>query len=258
MPFSLLKFLGAMLLTASTLYSPLRAEPIAVRYPQGSNHGFLLLETLDGIPLATGELTQVVRGDRVTSSLIFRFRDGSIDRDVTVFSQRGVFRLISDHLIQHGPSFPKPVDFSIDAAGGTLTSRALDGKVTQQHMDLPADVSNGLPPNLLLNIQPTTPETRISYVAPGDKPRLVHLLIKPGGTLPFKVGAFRRTATDFTLHVELGGVAGVVAPVIGKQPADYHIWLQSGNPPGFVSEEGQLYEGGPVWRIQQAVPTFAH
>jgi len=33
------------------------------------------------------------------------------------------------------------------------------------------------------------------------------------------VGAFRRKATDFTLHVELGGVAGIVAPMIGKQPS---------------------------------------
>jgi hypothetical protein len=42
----------------------------------------------------------------------------------------------------------------------------------------------------------------------------------------------------------LGGVAGVVAPIVGKQPADYHIWLQSGSPPAFVREEGPLYEGG--------------
>ena len=36
------------------------------------------------------------------------------------------------------------------------------------------------------------------------------------GTLSFRVGAFRRKATDFTLHVDLGGVAGVIAPIVGK------------------------------------------
>ena len=123
-------------------------------------------------------------------------------------------------------------------------------------MDLPADVSNGLPPNLLLNILPTTPETKIAYIAPGKKPRLVHLSIKPTGTLSFRVGGFRRKATDFTLHVELGGVTGVVAPLIGKQPSDYHIWLQDGVPPAFVREEGPLYEGGPIWRIEQVSPSF--
>ncbi len=158
--------------------------------------------------LATGENTQTVHGDRVTSRLIFHFRDGSIDDDVPVFTQRAFFRLISDHHIQHGPSFPKPMDFLIDATTGEITNRAEDDKVTVEHLSLPLDVSNGLLPNLLLNINPAVPETRISYVAPGMRPRLIHVLIKPTGSLPFRIGLMRRKATDFTLHVELGGVAG--------------------------------------------------
>ena len=234
----------------------LKADPIPVRYVQGSSHGFAALKTLDGKTIATGESTQTVSRGRVTSRLIFRFKDGSVDEDVTVFTQGGVFRLVSDHHIQRGPSFPEPIDFLIDMATGDLTFKAEDGTVTKEHMDLPADVSNGLPPNLLLNILPTTPETKIAYIAPGKKPRLVHLSIKPTGTLSFRVGGFRRKATDFTLHVELGGVAGVVAPLIGKQPSDYHIWLQDGVPPAFVREEGPLYEGGPIWRIEQVSPSF--
>ncbi|WP_263385614.1 hypothetical protein [Granulicella arctica] len=152
--------------------------------------------------------------------------------------------------------FPKPIDFLIDGVTGNLTFRAEDGKVTQEHMDLPPNVSNGLPPILLLNILPSTPETKISYLSPGAKARLVHLSIKPTGSLPFTVGSLHRKATDFTIHVELGGVAGVVAPIIGKQPDDYHIWLQSGTPPAFVREEGPLYEYGPIWRIEQISPGF--
>ena len=234
----------------------LKAEPIPVRYVQGSSHGFVALRTLDGMTIATGESTQTVNRGRVTSPMIFHFKDGSVDEDVTVFTQQGVFRLVNDHHIQRGPSFPKPIDFLIDMATGDLTSKAEDGTVTKEHMDLPADVSNGLPPNLLLNILPTTPETKIAYIAPGKKPRLVHLSIKPTGTLSFRVGAFQRKATDFTLHVELGGVTGIVAPIIGKQPSDYHIWLQDGVPPAFVREEGPLYEGGPIWRIEQVSPSF--
>ena len=242
--------------TALCLGALSSAEPIPVHYRQGSSHGFAALKTLDGVTIATGESTQTVSRGIVTSRLIFRFKDGSIDDDVTVFSQASVFHLISDHHIQHGPSFSKPIDFFIDMRSGDLTFKAEDGTVSKEHMDLPPDVSNGLPPNLLLNVQSSTPETKISYIAPGKKARLVHLSIKPTGTLPFRVGAFRRTATDFTLHVELGGVTGVVAPIIGKQPADYHIWLQSGTPPAFVREEGPLYEGGPVWRIEQISPSF--
>jgi hypothetical protein len=254
-----MRFVLSALCVATTALSlvPLSgAEPIPVRYKQGSSHGFAALKSLDGVTIATGESTQTVSRGIVTSRLVFRFKDGSIDDDVTVFSQTSVFHLISDHHIQHGPSFPKPIDFVIDMRSGDLTFKAEDGTVSKEHMDLPPDVSNGLPPNLLLNILPSTPETKIAYIAPGKKPRLVHISIKPTGTLPFRVGAFRRNATDFTLHVELGGVTGVVAPIIGKQPADYHIWLQSGIPPAFVREEGPLYEGGPIWRIEQISPVF--
>jgi hypothetical protein len=79
------------------------------------------------------------------------------------------------------------MDFLINAATGEITNRTKDGKVTVEHMDLPSDVSNGLPPNLLLNISPSTPETKISYVVPGTKLRLIHISIKPTGVLPFSV-----------------------------------------------------------------------
>ena len=206
------RLIGAMSLLVSALSVLAHAEPIRVRYPQGSAHGFLALKTLDGSTIATGEVTQTVRGDEVTSRLVFRFRDGSRDEDLTVFTQRHTFRLVSDHHIQHGPSFPKPIDVLIDGVTGQITSRAEDGKVRGEHLELPPDVSNGLPPNLLLNLLPSTPETNISYVAPGAKPRLVHLSIKPTGSLVFTVGGMRRKATDFTVHVELGGMTGVIPP----------------------------------------------
>jgi hypothetical protein len=214
------------------------------------------LKTLDGVTIATGESTQVVNRGIVTSKLIIRFKDGSVDEDVTTFTQDRVFKLITDHHIQHGPSFPKPIDCLIDMKTGDVTSKDEEGKVTTEHMDLPPDVSNGLPPNLILNISPSVAETKISYIAPGKKPRLIHLSIRPSGSQPFRIGSFRRKATDFTLHVELGGVAGVVAPIVGKQPADYHIWLQGGVPPVFVREEGPLYEGGPILRMEQISPSF--
>lgn len=243
-----------LLATGAVLAS---AEPVRVRYPQGSTHGFVSLKATDGRTVATGEVLETVRGDVVTARLVFHFRDGSVDDDVTVFAQRGTFHLISDHHIQRGPSYPKPIDMLIDTASGQVTSRAPDGKVTQEHMDLPADLANGLPPNLLLNILPSVAETKISYLAPGAKPRLIHLSIRPAGNVAFKVGGVRRTANDFLIHVELGGVTGVVAPLIGKQPSDYHIWIMPGNPPAFIREEGQLYEGGPIWRMEQISPTFA-
>jgi hypothetical protein len=210
-----------------------------------------------GPSIATGDVTQMIHGDRVTSRVVFHFRDGSRDDETTVFTQRGTFRLISDHHIQRGPSFPKPMDVLIDAVTGQITSFSEDGKTTREHLDLPPDVSNGLPPNLLLDILPSTSETKLSFVAPTAKPRLISGSIKPAGEVPFSVGGTSRKAVDYVLHVQLGGLAGVIAPIIGKQPPDYHIWILEGAAPAFIREEGQLYEGGPVWRIEQISPTFS-
>jgi hypothetical protein len=243
---------------ASAITATLHGEPIPVRHPQGSAHGFLALKTTDGIPIAIGDVTQIIHGDRVTSHVTFHFRDGSLDDEVTVFSQRRVFRLISDHHIQHGPSFPKPIDVLINAVDGKITSRTEDGTVREDHLDLPPDVSNGLPSKLLLNILPSSPETKLSFVAPTAKPGLISVSIKPAGEVPFSVGSTSRKAIDYVLHVELAGLAGVIAPIIGKQPADYHIWILEGTAPAFIREEGQLYERGPIWRIEQISPTFSH
>jgi hypothetical protein len=233
------------------------AEPVSVRYTQGTIHGFLVLKTLDGKRIATGDLIQTVRGDRVTSETIFHFKDGSLDDETTVFTQDKVLRLISDHHVQRGPSFPKPIDVTIDAATGQITSRDKDGKERQDHLDLEPDVANGLPSSLLMNLDPAAPETRVSYVAPTAKPRLIHLSIKSGGEVSYMIGGTRRKATDYVLHAELGGIAGVIAPIVGKAPPDQHVWILTGLAPVFIRQQGPLYEGGPTWRMEQTSATFA-
>ncbi len=247
---------GFLFLALVVLIQTLYADPVPVRHLQGSMHGFAALKTREGSRIAVGDVTQIVHGERVTSHVIFRFRDGSIDDDTTVFSQRGTFRLISDHHVQRGPSFPKSSDIFINALTGEITSHAKDGSIRHDHLDLPDDVSNGLPPNLLMNILPSTPETKLSFVAPTEKPRLIHVSIKPVGELPFMVGGSKRKAIDYALHIELGGMTGIIAPIIGKQPADFHIWILGGTSPAFIREEGQFYEGGPIWRVEQISPTF--
>ena len=60
------------------------------------------------------------------SRLVFRFKDGSIDDESVVFSQQHDFRLITDHHVQKGPSFPNPTDVSINASTGQVTVRYTD------------------------------------------------------------------------------------------------------------------------------------
>jgi hypothetical protein len=237
-----------------------QAEPIPVRHVEGTVHGFLALRSKEGHVLAVGDLFQVVRGDRVTSRLLFRFKDGSIDDETAVFSQRGNFQLITDHHIQKGPSFPNPLDLSIDVRSGQITVRSTgkDGKqeVKREHLDLPPDLVNGLILSIAKNISPETPETKVSMVVASPKPRLVKLAISPHGEEPFSLVGSSRKAMRFEIKIELGGVAGMVAPLIGKQPPNIQIWIIGGEAPAFVKEEGFLYQGGPIWTIQLTSPVW--
>jgi hypothetical protein len=235
---------------------PLIADPVPVRQSQGTFHGFLVLKSLEGNTLAVGDLVQVGHRDRVTARLTYRFRDGSLDDEITVFSQGKVIRLISDHHIQRRPSFPKPLDMAIDAATGQITSRDKDGKTTRAHLDLDADLCNGLLLPVILNIEPAQLPLRLSALAPSSELRVVHLVISSDGEGPLSIGGVRRKATNYRIKIELGGIAGVVAPIIGKQPADIHVWVLGGEAPAFVREEGEFYEGGPVWRVELITPVF--
>src|SRR5580692_8425750 len=127
----------------------LSQSPVAVLYPEGVVHGFLVLRTLEGNTLAEGDVTQFARGDRVSSHTVLRFKDGSVNEETVVFSQRHVFRLVSDHLVQKGPAFKQPMDVSVDGSTGQVTVHYTDDsgkeKTVTERLKLPADVvSNGM------------------------------------------------------------------------------------------------------------------
>lgn len=238
---------------------PLAAESVAVRFREGSVHGFLALRTLDGKILAAGDLTQTVRGNQVVSRLVFRFKDGSLDDETAVFSQQHDFRLIRYHRIQKGPSFPHPTDVLIDVSTRQVTVRHTDNgheKVETERLDLPSDLANGIILNILKNIRPDTTETKVSYLVATPKPRLVKLSIVPQGKDRFSVAGFPYKARLFIVKVELGGIAGILAPLLGKRPADTKVWVLGGEAPAFVKAEQSLYPDGPVRRIEMTSPVW--
>jgi hypothetical protein len=251
---------GLLFIVSAALLQPdaLLAEPVAVRHMEGTVHGFLILRTMDGKTLAAGDLVQTVQGERLVSNLVFRFKDGSVDDETTVFSQRRNFRLLSDHHVQKGPSFPHPMDVLIDASVGVVTVRSTDNgkeKVETDHLDLPPDLANGLLLNILKNV-PTDTATRVSYLVATPKPRLVKLAISPQGEETFSAAGARYRATRYAVKVELGELTGVVARLTGRQPEDAHFWILGGKAPAFVQMEGQLYQGGPVWTIELTSPVW--
>ena len=229
------------------------ADPVSMRFKQGCAHVFLILQSEDQRILAVGEVLSVTHGATVTSRLTFRFRDGSLDDETTLFEQAGILRLLRDHHVQRGPSFPHPIDVLIDTKRAEVTMRDHGaGKDMTERLDLPDDVANGLLPEILQNIAWVTAETKVSYVAAGSKPRLVQLVIKPDGDERFSIAGSRHRAHRFKIEVKLGGLASIVAPILGKQPKNTHVWVADGEVPTFMKMEGSLYEGGPVWTVQQA------
>jgi hypothetical protein len=97
---------GLLVLVMALLWPwPVAAAPVAVRFAEGLTHGFLLLRTVDGRLIASGDLLQVARGGKVESRMVFRFKDGSLFDETVVFTQRRVFAMQSYHLLQRGPAF---------------------------------------------------------------------------------------------------------------------------------------------------------
>ena len=252
---------GRLLILATLLpVVSLRADQVPVRHVEGRIHGFLVLKDLEGNIIASGGMTQVSNGIRVTTELNFHFKDGSTQSETTVFSQRKVFRLLSYRLVQKGKAFKRPTDFSLNTSTGQVTVQYTDEdgkeKTITDRPKLPADLANGMVPTLLGDIDPKTPKTTLSMLVSTPKPRLVKLEISPVGEDSFSAGGSGGKAMKYVVKVDIGGISGVIAPIIGKQPPDTYVWMVGGKAPGFLKSEGPMFDGGPVWRIELASPVW--
>jgi hypothetical protein len=252
---------GLLLMAGAVLFGQRGgSEVVAARFPEGEVHGFVALRTLEGKTVADGDSIQTVRGGEVTNRLLFRFRDGSVYDETAVFTQRREFRLVRYRLVQRGAAFKTPVDLAIECATGQVTvhyEEHGEQKTLTEKLDLPADLANGLVPMLLKNLPPDAAPMKAPMLVATPKPRMVKLAISQAGEEPFRTGGLRRKARQYVVKVELGGLTGVVAPIVGKQPPDTHIWILGGEAPAFVKSEGPMAEGSPVWRIEMVSPVFA-
>ena len=90
-------------------------------------------------------------------------------------------------------------------------------------------------------------------MAATPEPRLVKLSIVPQGEDKFSVVGAAYKATLFVLKAELGGLTGVIAPLIGKQPPDTKVWVVASGTPAFVKAE-QYVADAPLGSLS---PFFA-
>ncbi len=237
------------------------AQSLAVRHPEGVTHGFLLLRSLDNETLAVGDLIQNSNGDRVTSQTIFHFKDGSVQDERVIYSQKRRFRMLEYRLSQKGPAFKTQTELFINGTSGEVAVHSWDEKgkekVENSREKLPADLANGMIQILAKNL-PADGSATLSLLVATPKPRLTKLEIRREGEDPFVVGgSSRRNVTRYVLKISIPGVAGVVAPLVGKEPPEIHVWVMEGAAPTLLRSEGPLYVGGPVWRIDQISPEWA-
>ena len=235
---------------AITLVTAAPADPIPVRHIQLPRHEFMVARSETGKVIARVEFTETVQGDEVTMRLTYHFLDGSIDDEATTYRQQGTFRLVRNHHIEQGPFFAKPVDFAVEAATGTATTRTVDknGKIhfESEHISLPDDLANGFVGTVLLNVPPNTAPFRVGILAPVFGGRLIRILISQEGEQPFQKTGQALKATVFRIHPELGGFLGMIAKLLNLQPKDVMVWVLEGEKPAVMRIVGQLGGSGPV------------
>jgi hypothetical protein len=235
-----------------------QGHPVTVRYSEGTVHGFLTLRDERDTLLAYGDLLQVPGDSGLESRLIFHFPDKSAFEETTAFTQHQVFRLETYHLVERGPAFAADLDASFLRDGHYVVASTShkDGKVERYEgkIALPSDVSNGLPVVLAKNLRVGETAT-VHLVAFTPKPRLIGLRIAYAGTDTVMLGAHAVPAAHFVLRPVLGALTGFFAKLLGKLPADSHIWIAMDQVPAFLRSEGPLYSG-PVWRVDLTSPTW--
>ena len=229
------------------------ATPQHVRLPEGNTRGFLVVRTLDGQAIAHGELVQKPTRGLIESRMQLHFTDGSQYEETVAFSQKQVFRLERYRLVQRGPSFPT-TDVAFDRKSGQYTARhqakkGSDEKAASGPLELPADLYNGMMTTLLKNL-PRGAGTTVQMVAFTPEPRLLTMELAPQGEETVRLGKVTTTVARYRVKLELGGLTGLIAPVLGKQPPDLSYWLVRGDVPAFVRFEGPMFLHGPVWRLE--------
>ena len=231
------------------------AETIPVKFMESATYGFLVLRSNRGEVLAHGELIQVPRGENIESRLVFRFLDGSLYDEIATFTQKRVFRLVAYKLIQKGPSFSEPSEVSFDRASGRYRAQTGNDEPIEGPLEMPEDLYNGMTSTLLRNLSPGATANAHTY-AFTPKPRLLRSTMRPEGEDKYFVGDSSRTATRYLVTMEIGGLTGVIASVLGKDPPDLRFWISTGGAPAFLRFQGAMYLKGPVWRIDLAAPRW--
>ena len=244
---------------AALMSTPAEAAPIEARFPEDETHGDLLVRSLAGETIGRGEMTQVIRdGDLVENRLVFLFKDGSLHDEKVIFSQLGVFMMVSYRLVQRGPSFPEQLDVSIDRGTGEYTVRSKTRAQEKEDVlagqtDLPKDVYNGMLITVSKNLQKGADEM-VSILAFTPAPQIISVQLLAIDGEPVHIGDRSSKATRYVFKPQIGLIQKLLGKAAGKLPAhfQYDCWILVNETPSFVKFEGPLQLMGPTVRIELA------
>lgn len=230
---------------------------VPVRYSQGTVHGFIQLRSDQDSLLAEGDLLQVAGDSTIESRMVLRFADKSYFEEATTFTQHKVFRMVAYHLVQRGPAFDPQLDavLSRDGQYAVVSRQGQKEDRDAGQLELPEDVSNGLPVVLAMNLH-RGDTADVHLVAFTPKPRLIGLRIAFAGMDTVTIGGHAEPTAHFVLSPQLGALTGFFAKLLGKLPSDGHVWIDLDRVPGFVGYEGPLFMG-PVWRLRLSTPVWS-
>ena len=248
-----------VVITALLWSCAVEAAPIRVRLIEGNLRCFLALRSLDGTAIAYGEVSQKPTGNLIESRTILRFKDGSLYDESATFSQKGVFRLESYRLVQHGSSCPT-LEVSFDRKSGQYKAKSQadkDGKqkVASGKFEMPADLYNGMALILLKNL-PGGAGATVHMAVFTPEPRVIDMEWSWEGEDEVLLGGRAMKTMRSLVKLKIGGLTGVIASVVGKSPPDLRYWLVTGDVPAFVRFEGAMFLNGPVWRLEITTPDW--
>lgn len=243
---------GAALLLA-VIAAPAAADPVAVRLLEGNFRAFLVVHDAQGKAIAYGEQSQNPGGGALRTRLVLRFRDGSHFEEQATYTQSNVFRLERYHMVQRGPSFPT-MDVTFDRRTGrykALTQEKIGGeeKSASGTLEIPEDVYNGLATTLIKNLSGSGVNARMLAFTP--EPIALSMGISKEGVDRVSVGGRRLDASRYLVKLDVTGLKGVFASLVGKDPPDVRYWMVAGDVPAFGKFEGAMFLNGPIWRLEQ-------
>ena len=108
---------------------------------------------------------------------------------------------------------------------------------------------------LLKNIPSDASQMTVSMVAATPKPRLVKLAIISQGEEPFSIGDSSRKATHYVVKVEIGGAAGLVAPLLGSNHQTPTFGFSVGRLQSSSNRKARFFSAAPFGGLSWRVPS---